>query len=76
MFTVNTTTFGAAYGKEAYGCGNYQTNNTCTTEVQPEAPLTGLFSQPTYITLPLLLGVAIVLGSITFLISRKLRKNK
>lgn len=76
MFMTSITTLGAAYGKEAYGCGNYQSNDTCATEVQPEAPLTGLLAQPAYITLPILLGLAVLLGSITFLISRKLRKGK
>ncbi len=74
MFMPNTTTLGAAYGKEAYGCGNYQANDTCATEVQPDAPLTGLLAQPPYITLPLLLGIAIIIGSITFFISRKIRR--
>lgn len=74
-------TVAATYGSDVYGCGRYEVGGDCQTTTEqpttnPDAPLTGFLSQPPYIVLPALLGVAIIIGSISYLISRKLRKHK
>lgn len=64
-----------AYGEGLYSCGQFEEG--CTTQgTAPGAPDTGLFGQPAYIAYPTLIGLAIIIGTITFLISRKLRGRK
>ena len=64
---------------EAYGIGNYSCsgyNDGCTTGATSGvgAPDTGLFAQPAYILFPTLLGVAVVIGTLSFLIARQIKK--
>lgn len=74
-------TIAAAYGADVYGCGRYEEGGECRTTTEqpstnPDAPLTGFLAQPPYIVLPALLGAAIIIGSISYLIARKLRRHE
>lgn len=76
---TSINTIAAAYGAGTYGCGRFEEGGQCqTTEpgTDPNAPLTGFFSQPAYVILPTLLALAVIIGSISYLIARKLRKHK
>lgn len=62
-----------AYGTGYYSCGEY--NEGCsTTQDTVGAPDTGLFAQPAYILYPTLLGVAVVIGVLSYLIARQIKK--
>lgn len=71
----------AAYGSEIYGCGRYDEGGRCQTTTEqpgtdPLAPLTGFLEQPPYVVLPVLLGAALIIGSLSYLIARKLRRHR
>lgn len=64
------------YGITEYGCGEYSTGEGCqTTSGSPLAPITGFLEQSPLIVLPTLLLIAIFIGSIAYVISRKFRKK-
>lgn len=67
-----------AYGTSTYNGNSY--NGSIITEPTPVrevgAPSTGFFAQPPIIVLPGLLVLAIILGSISFAISRILRRRR
>lgn len=71
--------FAASYGADTYGCGQYDRGGTCrqttSEEKGPLAPDTGFLGQPPYVVLPALLLLAVLIGSLTFLIARKLRRR-
>ena len=53
------------------------TNTGTTQDTTPQAPLTGLFSeQPASVIIPALLLVAVLIGTISFLISRSIRNRR
>lgn len=75
-------TLAAAYGSGTFSCANY--NDGCatntgdgtgsTTDGGLFAPDTGLFAQPAYILYPTLLAVAVVIGTLSYLITRQVKK--
>ena len=74
-FISSYTYLAEAYGEGLYSCGQFE-QGCNTTQGTPNAPDTGFFGQPAYIVYPTLLAVAIVVGTISFLISRKLRSRR
>lgn len=73
--TYSYTHLADVYGAGVYSCGQFEQGCTQTTGA-PGAPDTGFFGQPAYVVYPTLLAVAVVVGTVTFLISRKLRSRK
>lgn len=79
-----------AYGSDAYSSNNYNGTGTApsptptpaatptptTSTTGPAAPLTGYFAEPPIFTFPLLLVGAIIIGTASFLISRRLRQRR
>ena len=77
--TSVVTLVAQAYGTDSYNTSTY--NGDTTTAVTappsgPSAPQTGYFTDPPLFTFPLLLGVAIVVGSLSFVLSRILRRRR
>ncbi|GEM_PF-4562397 len=79
--------FAAAYGEGSFSCQNY--NDGCNATTNPGttdpgtttttgggifAPDTGLFAQPAYVLYPTLLAVAVVIGTLSYLIVRQVKK--
>ncbi len=65
-----------AYGEGLYSCGKFEEGCNTAQGAVPGAPDTGLFGQPAAIIYPSLLALAIIVGTLSFLISRKLRQRK
>ena len=68
-----------AYGTDSYSTSTYNGTTTTTTTPPPTgpgAPQTGYFTDPPLFTFPLLLGIAIVVGSLSFVLSRILRRRR
>ena len=70
-------TLAAAYGASDYGASEYSNAGQQATGgvSAPGAPDTGFFAQPSYVVLPSLLAAGIMLGTVSFLISKKLRRR-
>ena len=70
------TTLAEAYGTGTYDCGSY--TDGCTTTQQSGggilAPDTGLFAQPPIILYPSILLIGVIIGTLSFLISRQIKK--
>lgn len=64
-----------AYGAGTYSCDKYNTNEGCDTTTGVQAPDTGFFTQPAYVLYPTLLGIAVVIGTLTFIITRYIKKS-
>ena len=76
-----------AYGANGYSSNNYNGSDITSTPpptpapeatatTGPAAPLTGYFAEPPIFTFPLLLVVAIIVGSLSFIIGHQLRKQR
>lgn len=83
--------FAVAYGEGNYSCDQYEDAQGCTNDDTPTpidrkttntskevpaAPQTGFFDQPMYILAPSLLGLAIIMASVTYLISRAIARRR
>lgn len=79
----------AAYGTDAYGCGAYNSIESCQTDPsnlagEPQttqetgilAPLTGLMDQPPAVLLPTLLLVGVLIGTMTYFVSRAIKRRR
>lgn len=65
-----------AYGTDSYGTSSYNGDPSTEESSNPLSPNTGFFAQPPIVVFPTLLVVAILLGTISFLIARKLRQRR
>jgi hypothetical protein len=60
------------YGSDTYGGSSYGGESS----TNPLSPNTGFFEQPPIIVFPTLLVGAVLLGTLSFLIARKLRQRR
>ena len=80
--TVSHRSVAAVYGTGEYGCGRYEQGDICQTggttqDTSPLAPLTGfLREQPPTVVIPALLLAAVFIGSVSFLITRAIRRHR
>lgn len=63
-----------AYGIDSYSSNTY--NGQPVTSIIPGVPNTGFFAEPPIVILPTLLAIAVVVGTISFLITRAVRRRR
>lgn len=62
-----------AYGTDSYSSNSY--NGPLTTSTVPGAPNTGFFTEPTPASFSALLALALIVGTISFLVTRAIRRH-